>query len=102
MDIDEVAAVAARLEGVRETVRDGRRGWYLGGRLVARHEEPGVLLVRCGFDHRERLLAAAPQVFSVTPRTEPHMKVLVDLRSVTPDQLDDLLEAAAELQRAAC
>jgi hypothetical protein len=101
MDIDDVSAVATRMEDVREVVRTGKRGWYLGGRLVAREERPGVLLVRCGFAERERLFEAAPRVFSVTPPMEAHMKVLVDLDEVTPELLEDVLGAAADLQRAA-
>ncbi len=60
MDIDDVAQVAAGLEGVREQPRGDRRGWYLDGRLVAREDEPGFLLVRCDLDRRERLLARGP------------------------------------------
>jgi hypothetical protein len=101
MDLDDVAAAAARLDDVREAVRGGRRGWYLDGRLVAREAGRGLLLGRCGFDERERLLDAAPRVFLVTPPMEAHMKVLVDLDEVTAEQLDDVLGAAADLQRAA-
>ena len=70
-------------------------------RLVAREERPGMLLVRCGFAERERLLASGTRAFSVTPPMEAHMKVLVDLAEVTPEQLENVLGAAADLQRAA-
>ena len=101
MDMDDVSALATRMDDVREVVRKGKRGWYLDGRLVAREERPGMLLVRCGFAERERLLASGTRAFSVTPPMEAHMKVLVDLAEVTPEQLENVLGAAADLRRAA-
>jgi hypothetical protein len=101
MDLEDVARAAAGIAGVRERRQDGRRGWYLDNRLVAREDDPETLLVRCGFDRRERLLDEAPDVFSVTPRLEAHTKILVDLRTASREQLDEVLAAAAALQRAA-
>ncbi len=101
MDIDDVARIATGLEGVRARTRQGRRGWYLDGRLVARAEDDNTLVVRSDFGARERLVEEHPEIFTVTPQLEAHMKVLLDLDAATHEVLTDALEAAAELQRSA-
>ncbi|RYU11980.1 hypothetical protein [Nocardioides iriomotensis] len=94
MNLDDVARLATDLDGVRESVRGGRRGWYVDGRLVARQEEPTVLLARCDVAERTRLVEAAPEVFSVAPRMVAHGKVLVDLDAVSEAELAAVLAAA--------
>lgn len=79
IDLEELAAHARGLDGVRERQVGGRRGWYVGGRLVARQEDGESVVVRCDFVERERLLDDNPETFSVPPRLESHQKVMVDL-----------------------
>ena len=99
MDISEVSEHLSTLTGVREQRRDGRTGWYVDGRLVARLEDDETLLVRSEFTDREHLVETLPDTFSVTPRMESHMKVLADLRRGDPDAIRAAITAAWELQR---
>jgi hypothetical protein len=80
IELQRLAAHAMSLDGVRERTAGARRGWYLAGRLVARQEDDEFVVVRSGFEERERLLLAHPETFSVPPDFESHMKVMVDLR----------------------
>ncbi|WP_432478586.1 hypothetical protein [Nocardioides sp. GXQ0305] len=99
MDLDQVCDHLSGLDGVREQQRDGRTGWYVGGRLVARVEDEDTLVLRCDFDERERLVDAYAGTFSVTPHLEAHMKVLADLRRGDATAIRSALTAAWELQR---
>jgi hypothetical protein len=98
MEISEVRDHLATLDGVTEQRRDGRTGWYVGGRLVARVQDEVFIVVRSEMDQRERLVDAHPDTFSVTPPLEAHMKVLADLRRGDPDAIRAALTAAWELQ----
>ena len=99
MDLAQVRDHLADLDGVREQRRDGRTGWYVGGRLVARVEDDETLVVRSGLDEREALVDAHPDTFSVIPPLEAHLKVLVDLRRGDDAAIRAALTAAWELQR---
>jgi len=99
MDLDDVREHLTSLEGVREQRRDGRTGWYVGGRMVARVEDDESLVVRSDLPDRERLLDDHPATFSVTPPMEAHRKVLADLRRCDADAIRAALTAAYELQR---
>jgi hypothetical protein len=101
VDLERLARHALSLDGVRERTSGGRRGWYWCGRLVARQEDDEFVLVRSGFDERERLLVEHPETFSVPPRLESHQKVLVDLQRGDEDAALAAVTAAWELQRTA-
>jgi hypothetical protein len=77
--IDEVDEFASSLAGVRRTGHPGQRKWLLEGRLVAREDMAGSLIIRVDFAERERLLERHPETFGVPPRCEKHMKVQADL-----------------------
>ncbi|EAP98227.1 hypothetical protein JNB_14723 [Janibacter sp. HTCC2649] len=79
MTLDEIDAFATSLPGCKRKGHPGRVAWYVDDRLVVRQDEPGTVLVRVGFDDRERLLAAYPETFGVPPRWEAHLKVQADL-----------------------
>ena len=99
MDLDQVRDHLAGLDGVREQRRDGRTGWYVGGRMVARVEDDETLVVRSELVDRERLVDDHPDTFSVTPPLEAHRKVLADLRRGDDVAIRAALTAAWELQR---
>jgi hypothetical protein len=101
IDLEVVASHALSLDGVRERAGSGRRGWYWRGRLVARQEDGGSLVVRCAFDDRERLLDEHPETCSVPPHLESHQKVLVDLDRGDAAVATAVITAAWELQRSA-
>ena len=99
IDLEHLARHAVSLDGVRERVTGGRRGWYWNGRLVARQQDDESVVVRCAFDERERLLLDHPETFSVPPRLESHQKVLVDLLRGQEDVALAAVTAAWVLQR---
>ncbi|GAA1475730.1 hypothetical protein GCM10009623_01760 [Nocardioides aestuarii] len=99
MDLDDVAAHAESLTGVKRKGHPGRVAWYVDNRLVARQEDERFLLVRSDFDAREQLVADHPGTFSVAPPLEAHMKVLADLELGDADAIRGAITAAWELQR---
>ena len=99
MDVSTVADHLASLDGVRESRTGSRRTWRVAGRLVARLEDHETLLVRSPAPERERLVAADPDAFYVTPAVEAHDKVLVHLPAVGADAVRRALTAAWQLQR---
>lgn len=99
MDLDEVAAAALELDGVRESTVRGRRTWTVGGRLVARAEDPTTLVVRVELEDREQYVARHPETFAVTPRMEAHQKMQVVLDHGHEDEIRRAIRGAWEMQR---
>jgi hypothetical protein len=77
--LDDIDQFATSLAGCKRKGHPGRVAWYVDDRLVVRQDEPGTVLVRVGFEDRERLLQAHPDTFGVPPRWEAHRKVQADL-----------------------
>jgi len=77
--LDEIDEYATSLAGCKRKGHPGRVAWYVDDRLVVRQDEPGTVLVRVGFEDRERLLDDHPDTFGLPPRWEKHMKVQADL-----------------------
>ena len=98
MDAADVEEQLEGLEGVRSRRDGSRTTWRVQGRLVARLEDGETLLVRSRRSDRERLVAADPDAFYVTPAIEAHDKVLVHLPAADPDNVRRVLAAAWELQ----
>lgn len=101
MLIDEVSRLAEALPGVRRTAADGLAQWRYHGRLVARQLDDAHLVIRADFDYRDSLLRQFPGTFSVPPRYRKHMMVVADLAGGEPGAIEDALDAAWRLQRAA-
>ncbi len=99
--IDEVARLAEALAGVRRSTSDGLAQWRYHGRLVARQLDDTHLVIRSDFDYRDSLMRQFPGTFSVPPRYSKHMMVVADLASGDAGAIEDALEAAWQLQRAA-
>lgn len=99
MQVDDISALAASLDGVRHRVQDGLSEWRYRGRLVARIVEEGKLVIRCDFEYRDRLLRTFPGTFSVPPRYQRHMKIVADLVHGEVGAIEDAVEAAWVLQR---
>jgi hypothetical protein len=97
--IDDVATLAATLDGVRRSLRDGYAEWRYRGRLVARQTDDECLVIRCDFDYRDQLLRALPGTFSVPPRYQKHMMIVADLAVGDRGAIEDAIEAAWVLQR---
>ena len=101
MNLDDVARVADDLAGVRRAARDGLAEWRYHGRLIARQLDDVHLVIRADFDYRDSLLRQFPGTFSVPGRYARHMMVVADLAMGDAEAIEDAIEAAWQLQRAA-
>lgn len=101
LQISDVGRLAEALAGVRRTTSDGLAQWRYHGRLVARQLDDTRLVIRADFDYRDELLRQFPATFSVPARFTRHMMVVADLTHGDAGAIEDALEAAWELQRAA-
>lgn len=99
MTLDEIDEYATSLAGCRRKEHPGRVAWYVEDRLVVRQDEPGTVLVRVGFEDRERLLEAHPETFGVPPPWEKHMKVQAVLDG-DADAIREAIRLAWTMQRA--
>lgn len=95
----DVSRIAAALDGVKESRVKGLLHWTLGGRLVARQYDSASIVVRMRFSERERLVAEHPDVCSVPPRFDAHMKVVLHLSDAEPDLVTSALRSAWNFQR---
>ena len=99
INFDTVRKIGLTLPGVEESTAYGQPALKIQGKLLAcipanRSAEPGSLAVRVHFDDRAELLAAAPDVYYITPHYEGYNAVLVRLSCVSPEVLRDLLGMA--------
>jgi hypothetical protein len=99
MTLDEVAAQAESLAGVKRRGTAARPAWYVDDRLVVRLAEPGTVVIRVPLDRREELLDAYPDSFGVPPRMESHHKVEAYLERADVAGVRRAIELAWELQR---
>ena len=96
IDFDTVRKMGMALPGVAESTMYGSPALKIGKRLLAciainKSAEPGSLAVRIPFDHREELLATAPDVYYLTDHYVNYPVVLVRMSRIHPDALRDLL-----------
>ncbi len=101
-----LCAAAAVLPGVTASTSYGTPAIKVGGKLMLRLIDDGTTIaLRCSWEERERLCAASPDVFHVTPHYQAHPWVLVSLPALDPQAAPALLEmawrmvAGATLQR---
>jgi hypothetical protein len=99
VDLDDVGRLALSHDGVKRKGIEARPAWYVDDRLVVRQLDPTSVVIRTGFDERERLLADHPETFSVPPRFESHMMVVVELDRAEPAAVAVAISQAVELQR---
>jgi len=74
--LDDLSRLAAQLEGVSESRREGLLHWR----------------------YRDLLVQSFPETFSVPGRFAKHMMVVADLEHGNPDAVEDAIIAAWELQ----
>jgi hypothetical protein len=99
VDLEDIHRLAVSHAGVKRKGSEGRPKWYVDDRLVVRWLDPTSVVVRAGFDERERLLADHPETFGVPPRFENHLMVVVELADADPDAVARAISEAVELQR---
>ena len=98
MRLADVSRLAAELDGVVESRRDGLLNWRYRGRLVARQLDENHIVIRASFDFRDFLLYSFPETFSVPERFAKHMMVVADLEHGNGDAVEDAVIGAWELQ----
>ena len=98
MSLADVSRLAAQLDGVAESRREGLLNWRYRGRLVARQLDDRHIVVRASFDSREFLLRSFPETFSVPKRFAKHMMIVADLENGNAEAVEDTVIAAWELQ----
>lgn len=99
MDLDDVDRLARAHPGVKRKGTAARPAWYVDDRLVVRWRDETSVVVPAAFGPRERLLADHPDTFSVPPRFESHMMVVVELAGAEEAAVARALAEAVELQR---
>ena len=101
VEMGDVARLAEALAGVRRTAPAGLAEWRYHGRLVARQLDDTHVVIRADFDYRDSVLRQFPETFTVPARYIKHMMIVADLAKGDPGAIEDALEAAWQLQRAA-
>ncbi len=100
---ETVRTVGLALAGVEATTRyDGSpvlkvAGIFMAGMATHRSAEPDTLVVRCGFEERERVLEDAPETYYVTDYYGSYPLVLARLSRLDRDALRDLLSVSWRL-----
>jgi hypothetical protein len=99
ISFETVRKLGLELPDVEDCTAYGQSALKVGGKMFVclpshKSAEPDSLVVRTDFEQRAELLAAAPEVYYITPHYEGYPAVLVRLRRVTPDVLADLLGMA--------
>ncbi|WP_345341897.1 MmcQ/YjbR family DNA-binding protein [Rhodococcus olei] len=89
----DVVAVASRLPEVEESTWYRTPALKVAGKGFARlrTEAEGGLVLMCGLDEKQALLASGDPAFYTTPHYDGHGAILVDLERVERDQLAELL-----------
>jgi hypothetical protein len=96
---DTVRRIGCKLPGVEEGTTYGSPALKIRGKLmtclaVHKSAEPNSLVIRIGFDQREALIAADPEIYYLTPHYLDYPVVVVRLSRINPDALRDLLGMA--------
>lgn len=99
MDLEDVDRIARSHDGVKRKGTEAKPAWYVDDRLVARWLDESSIVVRADFEARERLLEDHPETFTLPPRFESHMKVVVELDRADEAALARGISEAVDLQR---
>jgi hypothetical protein len=93
---EDALELALRLPAVEESTSYGTPAIKVRGKLMARlrAEADGGLVVMCGAGEKAALLASGDRAFWTTPHYDGHGSIIVDLDSVDPEQLAELLADA--------
>ncbi|GAA1195983.1 MmcQ/YjbR family DNA-binding protein [Prauserella alba] len=90
----DVVTFATGLPEVEESTSYGTPALKVNGRSFARlrTDTDGGLVLLCGMDEKEALLASGEQAFYTTPHYDGYGAILVDLAAVDEAQLHELIE----------
>jgi hypothetical protein len=93
MTFDDVCVLASAWPGVERSTSYGTPALKVKGKLLTRLREDGETLVvlGIGFDAREMLIEAEPEVFHITPHYRDWPTVLMHLAKADPRAVEALL-----------
>lgn len=93
---DDVVRIGKRLPEVEESTWHRTPSLKIAGKGFARlrAEAEGGLVLMCGLDEKEALLAAGDPAFYTTQHYDGYGAILVDLAKVDEKQLAELIEDA--------
>lgn len=96
MTWDEAVSIGCALPGVEVSTSYGTPALKVRGKLMARlrSEAEGGLVVMCGMDEKEALLASGDPAFFTIPHYDGYGSIVVDLAKVDRTHLAELLEDA--------
>ena len=94
MSWDDVVRIAAGLPEVEESTSYGTPALKVRRKLFARLREDGSVVLMCPTEEKEALLASGDPALFTTPHYDGHGSILVDLDTVAPDQLAELVQDA--------
>ena len=102
INFDTVRKIGLGMPGVEEGTTYGSPALKVRGKLLTclpihRSAEPDSLAVRIGFEQRDALMAANPDVYYLTDHYVDYPVVLVRLSRINLDALRDLLGMAWNL-----
>ena len=90
----DVREMALAFPGVTEGTSYGTPAFHVGKAFLTRlHEDGESLVLKVGFDERELLMEAAPDVFHITPHYRAWPTVLVRYARAEPGEVRRLFEA---------
>jgi len=94
-----VRAAAARLPEVEHTTMYGAPAMKLHGRFFAcmatnKAAEPNTVVISVGFEQRDELIAAEPEIYYLKDHYQSYPVVLVRLPRIRPDPLESLVREA--------
>ncbi|MGW0044006.1 MmcQ/YjbR family DNA-binding protein [Rhodococcus sp. NPDC003348] len=97
---DDVVALASRLPEVEESTWYRTPALKVAGKGFARlrSEAEGGLVLMCGLDEKEALLASGDPAYFTTAHYDGHGAILVDLDIVDRDRLVELLAESWRLK----
>jgi hypothetical protein len=82
----------ARWPGVEEGKSWGTVALKCGKKMICRLREPGVLVILCDFDEKERLMAAKPEIYYQIDHYSGYPAVLIRLLEIEPNELRERIE----------
>lgn len=93
---EQVVVLASALPSVEESTSYNTPALKVAGKTFARlrTEAEGALVVMCGLDEKEALLASGEAPFFTTDHYHGHGSILVHLELIEEDQLAEMLEDA--------
>ncbi|GAA1879403.1 MmcQ/YjbR family DNA-binding protein [Pseudonocardia ailaonensis] len=96
MTWDDVVEIASGLPGVEVSTSYGTPALKVKGKGFARlrTEAECGLMLRCGLDEKEALLAAGDPAFFTTPHYDGHGSILVDLTRIDRERLTEMITDA--------